>query len=134
MNTERKVLLIDDDADLVAINEAVFAARGFTVDKAYNGKVGFDRARDGKPDAIVLDVMMSTNSEGFDLARRLRGDDATRGIPLVMVTSVNSTVPFTYEPDGVFLPVDRFLEKPVPPETLVHEVERILASLPGTGS
>ena len=134
MNTERKVLLVDDDADLVAINEAVFAARGFAVDKAYNGGAGFDRARDGRPDVIVLDVMMSTNSEGFDLARRLRGDDATRGIPLIMVTSVNSTVPFTFEPDGVFLPVDRFLEKPVPPETLVAEVEGILANHPRAGS
>lgn len=134
MNTERKVLLVDDDADLVAVNQAVFAARGFAVETAYNGGAGFERARDGRPDVIVLDVMMSTNSEGFDLARRLRGDDATRGIPLIMVTSVNSTVPFTFEPDGVFLPVDRFLEKPVPPETLVAEVEGMLANHPGAGS
>lgn len=130
MNTERKVLLIDDDADLVAINEAVFAARGFAVEKAYNGNAGFERALACTPDAIVLDVMMSTNSEGFDLARRLRGDDATRAIPLVMVTSVNSTVPFSFAPDGVFLPVDRFLEKPVSPEALVAEVEGILANHP----
>jgi len=43
-------------------------------------------------------------------------------------------VPFTFEPDGVFLPVDRFLEKPVPPETLVAEVEGILANHPGSGA
>ncbi len=134
MNTERKVLLIDDDADLVAVNEAVFTARGFVVAKAYNGQTGFEMARDGQPDAIILDVMMSTNSEGFDLARRLRGDEETRGIPLVMVTSVNSTVPFSFEPDDVFLPVDRFLEKPVPPETLVAEVEGILTNTSGSGS
>ncbi len=130
MKTENKtikVLLIDDDADLLAVNEAVFLARGFNIQKAYNGDEGFELALSFKPDVIVTDVMMSTNSEGFDLARRLRSTEGTKEIPLIMLTSVNDTVPFTYEPDGKFLPVDRFLEKPVAPETLVQEVEKILA-------
>ena len=66
MKTENKtikVLLIDDDADLLAVNEAVFLARGFNIQKAYNGNEGFELALSFKPDVIVTDVIMSTNSE-----------------------------------------------------------------------
>ncbi len=130
MKTENKtfkVLLIDDDADLVAVNEAVFVASGFKVEKAYNGDEGFELALTSKPDVIVLDVMMTTKSEGFDLARQLRGAEGTKEIPLIMLTSVHTTVPFRYEPDGEYLPVDLFLDKPVAPEALVKEVKKVLA-------
>jgi CheY-like chemotaxis protein len=126
METARKVLLIDDDTDLVAVNKAVLESRGFSVMAAHNGKAGIEHARNWNPDVIVLDVMMTTASEGFDTARALRGDDATRSIPLLMMTSVNQTVPFRFEPDGKFLPVDRFLEKPVAPETLLGEIQAVL--------
>ncbi len=123
----KKVLLIDDDADLVALNRGALEKHGYVVDAAYNGRQGIEKAKAAKPDAIVLDVMMSTNSEGFDTARALRKDAATKGIPLIMLTSVNSTVPFKFEPDE-FLPVDRFLEKPLRAEELVRHVGEMLGA------
>lgn len=126
MSDVTKVLLVDDDVDLVAVNTAILESRGYVVVSAHSGPAGLVKARAESPDLIVLDVMMGTNSEGFDLARALRKDDATRSIPLIMVTSVNSTVPFRFEPDPTYLPVDRFLEKPVAPEALLREVEGIL--------
>jgi len=125
--SQKKVLLIDDDADLVSLNRGVLERDGYVVEAAYNGKDGIAKAKDTKPDVIVLDVMMSTNSEGFDAARALRKDEATKGIPLILLTSVNSTVPFKFEPDE-FLPVDQFLEKPMKPEDLVKHIRELLRS------
>jgi CheY-like chemotaxis protein len=127
MSDVKKVLLVDDDADLVAVNRAVLESRGYTVTAAHSGPAGLVKAKADAPDLIVLDVMMGTNSEGFDLARALRKDDATKAIPLIMVTSVNTTVPFKFEPDATYLPVDRFLEKPVAPEALLAEIQGILS-------
>ncbi len=123
----KKVLLIDDDVDLVTINRNALERHGYVVEAAYNGPDGIAKARAQHPDAIVLDVMMSTNSEGFDAARTLRKDEATRAIPLIMLTSVNSTVPFKFEPDE-FLPVDRFLEKPLRPDELVRHLGELLGA------
>jgi two-component system phosphate regulon response regulator PhoB/two-component system alkaline phosphatase synthesis response regulator PhoP/two-component system response regulator VicR len=122
----KKVLLVDDDTDLVTLNRVVLEKGGYTVVAANTGRAGIEKARAEKPDLIVLDVMMTTNSEGFDVARALRSDDATRAIPLLMLTSVNRTVPFKFEPDPTFLPVDRFLEKPLSPEELLKNVRAVL--------
>jgi len=127
MNEPKKVLLVDDDTDLVAVNRAVLESRGYAIVAAHTGPAGLVKAKAEKPDLVVLDVMMGTNSEGFDLARALRADDATKHIPLIMVTSVNTTVPFRFEPDPTYLPVDRFLEKPLAPEALLSEVQKMLA-------
>ncbi len=126
MSDAKKVLLVDDDVDLVAVNRAVLESRGYSIVSAHSGPAGLVKARAEKPDVIVLDVMMGTNSEGFDLARALRKDDTTRHIPLIMVTAIHATVPFRYEPDTNYLPVDRFLEKPVAPEVLLNEVLAVL--------
>jgi len=126
MGDAKKVLLVDDDVDLVAVNRAVLENRGYAVVSAHTGPAGLVKARAETPDLIVLDVMMGTNSEGFDLARALRADDATRQIPLIIITSVNTTVPFKFAPDATYLPVDRFLEKPVAPEALLQEVQGML--------
>jgi len=122
----RKVLLVDDDTDLVALNRVVLEKSGYVVVAAHTGRAGIEMARAEKPDVIVLDVMMTTNSEGFDVARALKGDEATRTIPLLMLTSVNRTVPFRFEPDPTFLPVDRFLEKPLSPEELLKQVRSVV--------
>lgn len=123
----KKVLLVDDDVDLVAVNRAVLESHGYAVEAAHNGPAGLRIARELHPDLIVLDVMMGTHSEGFDLARNLKKDPILRSVPLIMVTAVNDTVPFRFEPDPESLPVDRFLEKPVPPERLLREVEAALS-------
>jgi two-component system, OmpR family, alkaline phosphatase synthesis response regulator PhoP len=127
MSDAKKVLLVDDDVDLVAVNRAVLESRGYAIVSAHSGPAGLATAKAEKPDVIVLDVMMGTNSEGFDLARKLRKDETTKSIPLIMVTAIHDTVPFRYEPDDNYLPVDRFLEKPVAPEALLKEVQALLA-------
>ena len=126
MSPKKRVLLVDDDADFVAMNKAVLEAHGYQVAVAYNGKECLDRVRAETPDLIVLDVIMASQSEGFDVSRDLRGSDRTKGIPLLLVSSVNSKVPFKFTPDETWLPVDKFIEKPIEPQRLLDEVDRLL--------
>ena len=93
-----------------------------------NGEDGLDKALAETPDLIILDVMLDTPSEGFGVARRLHGHPRTWEIPVVLVTSINDTVPFRYEPDGTWLPVDALVEKPVGPERLLAVVEERLGA------
>ncbi len=81
------------------------------------------------PDLILLDVMMNTQTDGFDLAYELRGDPATREIPIVMLTAMSQSPDygetFQYITDRPW-PVNIFLEKPIPPKKLIETVRQIL--------
>ena len=122
----KTILLVDDDADFVEINRAILETNGFRVIAAYNPKECLEKAQAAKPDLIVLDVMMTTPTDGFQLTHTIRGDAALKKVPILMVTSVNAQNPYRFEPDETWLPVDGFLEKPVAPETLLAEVRQRL--------
>jgi CheY-like chemotaxis protein len=126
MKTKKTVLLVDDDADFVEMNRVVLENNGYRIVVAYNWTECLEKVRSEKPDLIILDVMMATQSEGFNVSRDLRNSEHTKNIPLIMVTSVNETVPFKFEPDDTWLPVDTFIEKPIAPERLLAEVNKRL--------
>jgi CheY-like chemotaxis protein len=129
----KRVLLVDDDVDLLEINRMTLERAGFEVVTADNGDEGFRVASSTTVDVAVLDVMMDTPTEGFELARRMRGDEKTKRIPLLMLTSVNteneaigSYVRFSdRDRDKEWLPVDRFVDKPIKPEDLISLVRTL---------
>lgn len=124
---EKKILLIDDDADFVAGTQAFLEGHGYQVVVAYDGDEGQKKAAEEKPDLIILDVMMRTDTEGFEVARALRANEVTRQIPIIMLTGVNQVVPWRFGPDEVWLPVDAFIDKPMNPQRLLSEVRRATA-------
>ena len=121
----KKVLMIDDDPEFVEAITNILDAKGYDVVSANDGKDGVAKAKQEKPDIILLDVMMTTKSEGFDVARELSKDANLKGTPVVMLTGVRKemNLPFGFEPDADWLPVKAFLEKPVKPETLLRTIE-----------
>jgi len=129
----KTVLLVDDDVDLLDINRITLEAEGFEVLTAENGDEAMRLATTTHVDVAVLDVMMTTPTEGFHLARAMREDERTKRIPLLMLTSVNAeneaqgtTLRFTdRDRDARWLPVDRFVDKPVKPEELVSMVRTL---------
>jgi CheY-like chemotaxis protein len=129
----KTVLLVDDDVDLLDINRITLEAAGFDVLAAENGDAAMRIATSRHVDVAVLDVMMTTPTEGFHLARAMRQDDRTKAIPLLMLTSVNaeyeaqgSSLRFTdRDRDDQWLPIDRFVDKPVKPEELVSLVRTL---------
>jgi CheY-like chemotaxis protein len=121
----KKVLMIDDDPEFVEAISNVLEAKGYDVVSASNGKDGVTSAKKEIPDIILLDVMMTTKSEGFDVARELHKDEKLKDTPVIMLTGVRKemNLPFGFEPDENWLPVKAFLEKPVKPEVLLKAIE-----------
>ena len=126
MSAKKTVLLVDDDADFVEMNRVLLEDSGYTVRVAYSGRQCLEEVAARRPDLVILDMVMEKASDGFDVSRELRNSEYTKGIPLVMITSVNDTMPFRIEPDSTWLPVDTLIEKPVDPALLLAIVNRIL--------
>ena len=124
----KKVLVIDDDNDFVESVVNLLEARGYTVTAASNGKEGVEKAKANKPDLILLDVMMTTRDEGFNVARELQSIEGVKGTPVIMVTGVRKemNLPFGFEPDETWLPVKQILEKPVKPDSLLAAMAEAL--------
>jgi DNA-binding response OmpR family regulator len=131
MDKEADILIIDDDKDLVNAMLIILESKNYQVRKAYNGKEGYKQIEEKIPDLIVLDVMMATDTEGFDLAFKLRNNPAFKDIPIVMVTGFPEKMaeegPERFQHImGESWPVSQFIEKPVDPEQLLNTIELFL--------
>ena len=124
----KKILIVDDDRDVFESMKIVLEAEGYAVDWATNGTEAIEKAKAGKPDLMILDVMMNTDDEGFQVSYRMRQDPELMHVPIVMVTSVGTKTGFSFDrnKDQDFLPVNEFLEKPVDPKVLVDKVRENL--------
>lgn len=120
------ILLIDDDVDLVEANRLVLAARGHTVLTAGSAKEARQALATAQPDLIVLDIMMESDSAGIDLARDIH--QGWPAVPVIMLSSVHQTkkLPYRLAPDEDWLPVVRFLDKPVDPTVLAGQIDEML--------
>ena len=121
------ILLIDDDAGLVEAYKLVVTQHGHEAKVAYSAEEARQLLKAGRPDAVVLDVMMERMDSGFDLAREV--NQQFPDLPIIMLTSVHQSVPRSlhFEPDETRLPVSKFVEKPVAPAVLINEIEAMLA-------
>jgi len=120
----QKVLMIDDDPEFIEAISNLLDAKGYDVYTASDGKEGVAKARAENPDMILLDVMMTTKNEGFNVARELHGDQTLKDIPIIIMTGIRRemNLPFGFEPDETWLPVKKVLEKPVKPEVLLAAI------------
>lgn len=127
-----KVLIIDDDDDLVITMRLPLEAHGFQVFRAANRQEGLQKVKEVNPDIILLDVMMDSMTAGFEVSRALRNPDPTseyaiyRKIPIVMITAIHATASLLFAPDKAQLPVDAFIEKPIEPEVLLSKVREYI--------
>ena len=131
MNENPIILLIEDDADLIAAMKIILETKNYQVITAYNPEEGNEKLRQERPDLIILDVMFGSKGEskGFDFAQKIRLNKQFAEIPILMLTAINAAKPFfNFSPDtdGEYLPVDYFLDKPVQSEELLHKVEYLL--------
>lgn len=129
---DEKILVIDDDPDLVEVMRLTLEASGYQVYSAASGAEGLEKVQEIHPDLIILDVMMDYTTEGFQVSLQLRNPDpdseytAYSTIPILMLTALHSTTPLRFGPDEDYLPVDDFVEKPLEPSALVEKVKELL--------
>ncbi len=123
--SQATVLLVDDDAVFREAVAVVLETR-YRVRTAANGSQALAMIGEEQPDLLVLDMMMDHMAEGFDVARTLRSEPATSTIPIIMLTGVDKVYNLRMQVDEDGIPCDRYLEKPVDPIDLLHNVEDLL--------
>jgi DNA-binding response OmpR family regulator len=119
-----KILIVDDDPDIVEAGRLVLEKEGYEVDSGSNYADGMNKVEAFKPDLLILDVMMEEPDDGLRFAREMRRKG--HSIPILMLTSVNAAMGLSIGKDDEVVPVDEFQEKPVDPANLVDKVKRLL--------
>lgn len=129
-----KILIIDDDPDIVEAMRMPLEANAYHVISAGSGREGLKKVKEEMPDLIILDVMMETDTEGFHVAYKLRDQSPEaeykdfRHIPILVITAIHQKTALRFSPktDEEFLPVNDFIEKPIQPKDLLGKVSKLL--------
>ena len=121
-----KILVVDDDPDFVEFARVVLEREGHTIVSATGGGEALDKIVGDMPDLIILDVIMDTVLDGLSVAQELGERPGYRDIPIIMITSIANTDYAELFPTDEYVHLDTFLTKPVTPERMVKEVNRLL--------
>ncbi len=124
-----KILIVDDDPDFTNVLKTILENEQYTVVTAADRTEGMEEIKAEKPDLAILDVMMSTWQDGFEMSRELKKDAQLKDIPILILSAVEGRSGIGFKStagDPVWLPVDGFLDKPVEPQVLLAEVEKLL--------
>ena len=127
MQKKAKILLVDDDEDFVAATEAVLRSVPYEVVTASTGDEGLQKAKQEKPDLILLDVIMPVR-DGFSAAELIKKEPQLGKIPVIMLTAFSSKGPGSGVPRGrgFTLSAEDYLEKPIAPSDLLAKVKQYL--------
>jgi signal transduction histidine kinase/DNA-binding response OmpR family regulator len=123
----KRVLVVDDDRHIVEWLKEALTNSGFVVKGAYNGHEALALAREDAPDLILLDLKMP-DMDGYEVIRNLRRDQATRDIPVIVITGISLDDDYDHV-KILGMGVEHMLTKPFSIETLVEEIRRV-----GTGA
>jgi len=118
----KKILVVDDDADLVELIRFNRTQAGYAIGTASNGVDAIKKARSWQPDLIVLDIMMP-ELDGFAVCEILRRDPATAGIPIMMLTALSSELG---RMAGLGSGASDFITKPFSPHLLAQKIDELL--------
>lgn len=124
MTEKKTILLVDDDPDFVEAVKVIVENGGYNVRVAYDGQEGLEAVEEALPDLIVLDVMMPVMN-GHEACAKLKGDEKTAEIPIILLTAVAdrvTTSTYTHR-DMLESEADDYIPKPVEPKELLALIE-----------
>ncbi len=122
MSRKKKILVVDDERDLVELISMNLVRNGYDVITCHDGKLGLEMARKHLPDMILLDLMMPGMS-GQDVAARLKGDPQTASIPIIMLTARGEETDIIV---GLSLGADDYVTKPFNMRVLMARVSAVM--------
>lgn len=125
------VLIIDDDPRTLALNEVALASGGYTTRSAGSADEARRVLHASPTDLLILEPLVPGTYDGFALVRQIAADHPK--LPIIVLTradeQLSATLREAQDQDGGWLPVQRYLEKPVDPEVLRDEVDHVLHEL-----
>jgi CheY-like chemotaxis protein len=122
-----RILFVDDDPDFVQITRTILSKEGFQVSSAASGDQALQAMQAKQPDLVLLDVMMATTPEGVSVARKMPLDPAPKDVPVIMISSIDSSQCADRLPDEMAVPIDAWISKPVHPDHLLRTVRHFVA-------
>jgi DNA-binding response OmpR family regulator len=123
-----KILVVEDEIDILEAHKVVLEHNHYEVLTATNIGVAKELLEKHSINLILLDVMMEKDSDGFNFAQYVKGSKKYKHIPIVLATAVNVRTKFMFdlEKDGDFLPVEKFMDKPIDPDDLIATIRGLL--------
>jgi len=127
MEKKAKILLVDDDTDFVEATKTILESKPYEVIVAYEGDEGLRKAREEKPDLVLLDIIMPV-TDGFTAAEQFKKDPQLSKIPVIILTSYAEMKGQTSIPvsRGYQLEAEDYVSKPISPQELLNRVEKYL--------
>jgi adenylate cyclase len=123
-----RLLMIDDDPDMVSSVRTVMEAAGWEMVSAANGVEGVEKARQLGPDLIILDILMP-RKDGLSTYEELRSEEALKRIPIIVMTSVSEKLGFSFSASDMGTHYghepEAFLQKPFEPAVLLQTVQKV---------
>lgn len=125
--SDKYILVVDDDPDLVETVALMLESKGCEVGKAYDGIEGEESIKERRPDLVILDIMMP-RKDGYVLCAEMKANEETRDIPVILLTAVGEAVPSTSysHADGMSTEADEYIPKPIDTEGLWSAVTALL--------
>ena len=122
-----KILVVDDEPDMVEMIKTALEGAAHQVITAFNGQEGLNKARKEKPDAIVLDIMMPVK-DGFVTCKEIKDDPALKNIPVLILTGVSEHFANTRfaKSMGLDLDAEDYIDKPIDPKLLLVRLDKLL--------
>ena len=125
-----KLLIVDDDLDLLEGQRAFLEGKGYKVDTASTMEEGLAKVDSFQPDLILADLMMEHFDTGFAFCKKVREKPRMAKVPIIMQTAASREVGFSFDASGAnarqWMKVDEILNKPVPLEHLLGKIRQYL--------
>ena len=127
-----RILIVDDDTDLLEGQKLFLEKHGYTVETALSVEDGLARARETAPDMVIADLMMEHYDSGFVFCKKVRDLPGLEKVPILMQTAAPRKMGFTFDAGSSqgkeWMKVDEVLTKPVPLEHLLGKIEQYLSA------
>lgn len=126
----KKILLVDDDIDLLEQNKVLMESKGFKVITAESAKEGIEAFNKNKPDAAIVDLIMEEYDSGFILCHKIKKTEHGKNIPVFILTSATYDTGFKFstetEEEKEWIKCDGILNKPVVIDELITKLNNYL--------
>jgi DNA-binding response OmpR family regulator len=125
----KKIVIIDDDPEICDALSQILSHYGYKVFTALDTRKGQQLFVNTQPDLLILDIMMETMDEGLNFATEIKKNDGVFGVPILIVSArppVEKGYGRTLDEDLEWIHADIFMEKPIEPEELIHNVKLLV--------